>query len=526
MTTRTLRRTAAVSRSTSEVQTARGDYATLGARLDGIDQLPGAARLAAAVSSGTTFTTRTAISPTYKGLAVLSAFTSAAEAVLITAISGAAVTVSASIANSHSADAVIVLAPGGVLDAGWYGVYGGTTDDMTTLLQNACNDAITHKAVLQLPPGKIYTDGLDLDGVAVFSNSNPCGIYIRGAAQGTILYHTDNTQPCIDLDAGAGNDVVFHLENLRLICSFGSPGSSTHGIIIGENRATCTLKNVQIYGFKDGIRFAGNVDGPLVLDNVQIRSCRGNGLEVDSGVSYITHLMLLGGLIENCGADSNTDAAQYYAVRLVNTRNAEFFGTVIQGNYAGALYCSGSSRLIQFHGGRIEEAYASGSDATYFASMSYAIRLDSSSGNLVAFFKGTHLVFDVGGHTTAPDWELALVQDDTVVFENCYITNAGSTATANVIDAATSGSVALINCHLNNCVATNRRLGMETIGKNLGIFGGADGGSYGGGAGVVYIGNRVAAPSADPTAGGILYVEAGALKYRGSSGTTTTIANA
>ena len=33
-------------------------------------------------------------------------------------------------------------------------------------------------------------------------------------------------------------------------------------------------------------------------------------------------------------------------------------------------------------------------------------------------------------------------------------------------------------------------------------------------------------PSANPVAGGVLYVEAGALKYRGSSGTITTIANA
>ena len=31
------------------------------------------------------------------------------------------------------------------------------------------------------------------------------------------------------------------------------------------------------------------------------------------------------------------------------------------------------------------------------------------------------------------------------------------------------------------------------------------------------------APTANPTGGGILYVEGGALKYRGSSGTVTTI---
>jgi hypothetical protein len=33
-------------------------------------------------------------------------------------------------------------------------------------------------------------------------------------------------------------------------------------------------------------------------------------------------------------------------------------------------------------------------------------------------------------------------------------------------------------------------------------------------------------PNADPSGGGVLYVEAGALKYRGSSGTITTIAPA
>ena len=41
----------------------------------------------------------------------------------------------------------------------------------------------------------------------------------------------------------------------------------------------------------------------------------------------------------------------------------------------------------------------------------------------------------------------------------------------------------------------------------------------------VYIANSTA-PASNPTSGGYLYVESGALKYRGSSGTVTTIANA
>jgi len=51
------------------------------------------------------------------------------------------------------------------------------------------------------------------------------------------------------------------------------------------------------------------------------------------------------------------------------------------------------------------------------------------------------------------------------------------------------------------------------------------GAGLGGTTGVISIGNATA-PASNPTGGGILYVEAGALKYRGSSGTVTTIAAA
>jgi len=47
--------------------------------------------------------------------------------------------------------------------------------------------------------------------------------------------------------------------------------------------------------------------------------------------------------------------------------------------------------------------------------------------------------------------------------------------------------------------------------------------TLGGGDGVIFIANATTAPTTNPTNGGILYVEAGALKYRGSSGTVTTL---
>jgi hypothetical protein len=48
----------------------------------------------------------------------------------------------------------------------------------------------------------------------------------------------------------------------------------------------------------------------------------------------------------------------------------------------------------------------------------------------------------------------------------------------------------------------------------------------GGGVKVIGISNATTVPTSNPTDGGILYVEGGALKFRGSSGTVTTIAPA
>jgi hypothetical protein len=62
---------------------------------------------------------------------------------------------------------------------------------------------------------------------------------------------------------------------------------------------------------------------------------------------------------------------------------------------------------------------------------------------------------------------------------------------------------------------------LQPQGGNLGL----GGTSFGSGVKVLFLANATA-PSSNPTGGGILYVESGALKFRGSSGTVTTIANA
>ncbi|MBF0552601.1 MAG: hypothetical protein HQK60_18975, partial [Deltaproteobacteria bacterium] len=59
---------------------------------------------------------------------------------------------------------------------------------------------------------------------------------------------------------------------------------------------------------------------------------------------------------------------------------------------------------------------------------------------------------------------------------------------------------------------------------NIGLL--TDAADYAGGQGVIHIHNCTTAPTTNPGSGGILYVSAGALKYKGSSGTVTNLAAA
>ena len=66
-------------------------------------------------------------------------------------------------------------------------------------------------------------------------------------------------------------------------------------------------------------------------------------------------------------------------------------------------------------------------------------------------------------------------------------------------------------------------LACMNLGSSRNIQLGSATGSYGGGAVVIGIANASTVPTSNATGGGILYVESGALKYRGSSGTVTTL---
>lgn len=112
---------------------------------------------------------------------------------------------------------------------------------------------------------------------------------------------------------------------------------------------------------------------------------------------------------------------------------------------------------------------------------------------------------------------IQFTDDPVTVSKGAIIVDSTSSMTLQATSAMsfTSGSTIFFN------PGATTKMTLDTLG-NIGL-GGA---SFGAGATVMFIANATTVPTTNPTGGGILYVQAGALKYRGSSGTVTTIAAA
>lgn len=127
-------------------------------------------------------------------------------------------------------------------------------------------------------------------------------------------------------------------------------------------------------------------------------------------------------------------------------------------------------------------------------------------------------------------------------FESRFTVNSGVTWgtrwSYSVKNATGSGTVATqrgFYCEALSKATNNQYLyfeGAATTSNNNGSFHrpniqfGSTTGAFGTGDGVIGIANATTNPSTNPTGGGVLYSDAGALKWRGSGGTTTTIAPA
>jgi hypothetical protein len=103
--------------------------------------------------------------------------------------------------------------------------------------------------------------------------------------------------------------------------------------------------------------------------------------------------------------------------------------------------------------------------------------------------------------------------------------NSAGTAVATVqVSGRMSFSELVFTTAAGNLIANDGLGGLSVqAGRNVVLAGSNAVASFGGGARVVFIPNAATVPSTNPSGGGLIYVESGALKYRGSSGTITTL---
>lgn len=118
-----------------------------------------------------------------------------------------------------------------------------------------------------------------------------------------------------------------------------------------------------------------------------------------------------------------------------------------------------------------------------------------------------------------PAGALEISQGDTSTFGLAMTATASGTDMINLKDSAGNQRFQVSNAGNTIFRATT----FSTSALQLGATSADVGGSSGS---VISMKNAVTSPTTNPTAGGIIYVESGALKYRGSSGTVTTIAPA
>lgn len=205
----------------------------------------------------------------------------------------------------------------------------------------------------------------------------------------------------------------------------------------------------------------------------------------------------------NIVAERNAGGTKYGTLKLTGEGTTADAEIIMNGALSGGAYISLNAADIRLLGG-VNVGSATGAGTGEIRATSSAA---ASSGITVTNLSSSALAYTAMGLINNSGNVAGLYHNSSA---NTGYTGAGS------LNLLTAGAEA-IGIITNNAL----RIAIEAN-SNIGV----NGQSYGGGVGVLFLANRATVPSSNPSGGGILYVESGALKYRGSSGTVTTIANA
>jgi len=307
--------------------------------------------------------------------------------------------------------------------------------------------------------------------------------------------------------------------------NFGGHGVSTSTLI------TSTLSDIRVQGCGgDGFHLVSGTS--VALTSCYALNCAGSGYQLE-GVGYTT---LVNCAVDACGTGYRLTASGNLSLVACGSERATGVSYLVDGgtsntllncyssgNNAVAFQITGAATLVTLIGARETQP---GSAATA------SIQVDAGCSAFVVAPSAQSPV------TTAPNTTNQWTPSALSV-------SAGATATASLDRAAVTDSAAYTlatagtpcwamglgpdatdDLHLRNAQHSLTAIVAEDRPEqpNLQLLGETK--SFGRGVGVVGITNARQRPTCDPDDGGILYVEHGALKYRGSRGTVTTIARA
>lgn len=272
---------------------------------------------------------------------------------------------------------------------------------------------------------------------------------------------------------------------------------------------------------------------------------------VDSGFSPMkSRLFLSGGDLNPIGLEtvSNTFAAGFVGRKARSGTTAVQSGDVITGLF-GRGYDTTSADWDSsggFHGAFRVVAGSTFTSTNHETHMDWAVTASGSVTRAIRMFLHSSGRLTVGDSDQNPSGNFYAANG---FFKNNLTVGHLSTASQGIDigNSSNSGTSAFIDFHygMNNSEDWNLRIindgagrlkflnsasvlpfaienatGTPGDGANVSFF---RTGSYGNGNRVMFIGNATTVPDSNPSSGGILYTESGALKYRGSSGTVTTL---
>ena len=236
-------------------------------------------------------------------------------------------------------------------------------------------------------------------------------------------------------------------------------------------------------GYQYGIRLSDNATTTLALG---LQNVAGSSLPFVYG---------------NSGLGFGTNGAT--AVSIDGSQNSTFFGKIITSYAIGASASDSSTTTIQ-----------SGSSSGVKSNILLRDSWNGSNNN------NAYFAVQLGdGSTTSDALRIDYQKNATFAGGSVTVSKSASNPSVKVVDGTiitkvqaqsvgdTTGAIGTESANTLKLITNNTaRMAIDTSGVFL-----------------IYNGT---APGSNPTGGGYLYVDSGALKYRGSSGTITTIANA